>query len=100
MDSPSQLIVGGSPQTATLPDYSPDGGPSCGSGRGAFADLSQRLVLHGGSVHRGVGVPAACASSPTCECLARQAAFDCPRDLWVCDASDAGVAISMGCLAN
>jgi hypothetical protein len=88
---------------ASLPDYSPDGGPNCGSGAvdvrtcptGSFC---MQEAFTGGRVCK--RVPTACASSPTCECLVGQAAYDCPRDLWACEANDAGVATSMGCVAN
>jgi hypothetical protein len=45
-------------------------------------------------------VPAACASSPTCECLVAQGAYDCPRDLWACEPADAEFPVHIVCLAN
>ena len=84
---------------ASLPDYS-DGGPPCGSGalatcpKGSFC---MEEAFTGGFVCK--RVPAACASSPTCDCLIGQAAYDCPRGLWTCGPS-VGVATEIGCVAN
>lgn len=89
---------------ASLPDYWPDGGPNCGSSAGAASpacptgSFCMEEAFTGGFVCK--RVPAACVSSPTCECLVGQAAYDCPRDLWTCEASDAGIATQMGCVAN
>jgi len=88
---------------ASLPDYSADGGPSCRSGAVALptcpaGSFCMEEAFTGGWVCK--RVPTACISSPTCECLVGHAAYDCPRDLWACEASDAGVPIQMGCLAN
>jgi hypothetical protein len=90
---------GNSGNGASLPDYS-DGGPNCvaASSTCPTGSFCMSEAFTGGAVCK--RVPTACASSPTCDCLVGQAAYDCPRDLWICVASDAGVAIEMGCVAN
>ena len=99
-DNPTPSSTSG--QGASLPDYSPDGGPSCGPGKAPVpcptGSFCMEEAFTGGWVCK--RVPTVCASSPTCECLVGQAAYDCPRDLWTCEPGDAGEAIAMGCVAN
>ena len=87
---------------ASLPNALPDGAPPCAmqSGtnlipcpNGAFCMLDDD-----GFVCK--EVPPECTAGPTCICLTQAGAYDCARDLWTCQANDAGAAVLIGCVAN